>query len=52
MSPEERKRIDELCAKVQVEQDRDKFDQLVTELENLLERTEHRLKERGKHNGE
>ncbi len=43
MTPEDRERMNELCAQMQVEQDRWKFGQLLAELNNLLERKGHRL---------
>ena len=46
MTPEERERMNELCAQMQVEQDRWKFGQLLAELNNLLERKENRLEPR------
>lgn len=48
MTPEERERMYEICSKLQVEQDSNTFTQLMTELNNLLERKEQRLQERGK----
>ena len=48
MTPEERGRMYEICAKLQVEQDHNTFTRLMTELNNLLERKEHRLQERDK----
>lgn len=52
MSPEERERMHEICAKLQVEQDHIKFTQLMSELNNLLECKEHRLEERDKQKSE
>jgi len=46
--PEERERMYEICAKLQVEQDHNTFTRLMTELNSLLERKEQRLQERGK----
>lgn len=37
MTPEERERLNELCRKVQQEQDPGKFDESVRELNELLE---------------
>lgn len=37
MSPEEREKMDELCKRIQVEQNPQIFDQLVNELNDLLE---------------
>ena len=48
MSPEERERMNDICTKLQVEQDHNKFTQLMAELNNLLEHKEHRLEEREK----
>ena len=48
MTPEERERMYEICAKLQVEQDHNAFTRLMTELNNLLERKEHRLEQRDK----
>jgi hypothetical protein len=52
MSPEERERMNDICTKLQVEQDHDKFTQLMTELNNILECKEHRLEARDKHESE
>ena len=52
MSPEERERMHEICVKLQVEQDHKKFTELMSELNNLLERKEHRLEERDKQKSE
>jgi hypothetical protein len=46
MSPEERERVHKICAQVQVEQDRQRFTELITELNRILERKEQRLEER------
>lgn len=43
MTPEERERMNEICARLQVEQDHRKFGQLLAELNDLLERKVHRL---------
>ena len=48
MSPEERERMYDICAKLQVEQDHNAFSQLMTELNNLPEHKEHRLEEQRK----
>ena len=48
MRPEERERMHDICAKLQVEQDHNAFTLLMSELNNLLERKEHRLEERDK----
>ena len=45
MNPEEHERMKELCAKIQVEQDRDKSIDLLYQLNQLLGRKEQRLKE-------
>jgi len=45
MNPEERERMNELCAKIQVERDRDKSIDLLYQLNQLLGRKEQRLKE-------
>jgi len=45
MNPEERERMKELCAKIQVERDRDKSIDLLYQLNQLLGRKEQRLKE-------
>jgi hypothetical protein len=50
MTPEERSRFDELCKKVQIEQDRETFDQYVRELNDLLDSEERRFKEEAKKN--
>jgi hypothetical protein len=52
MSPEERERMHEICDQLQVEQDHTKFTQLMSELNNLLARKEHRLEERDKQQSE
>lgn len=48
---EERKRMMYLCRCIQDEQDRAKFMALVTELNELLARKEHRLESKTKPNG-
>jgi hypothetical protein len=52
MSPEERERMNDICTKLQVEQDRGKFTQLMTELNNLLECKEQRLEAKDKRESE
>ena len=49
MTPEERERMNKLCAQIQVEKDHAKFTQLITELNTLFEAKEHRLDERQRH---
>lgn len=46
MTINERERMYQLCELIQTEKDRDKFLALVTELNALLNRKEHRLEER------
>ena len=46
MTPEERERMNKLCAQIQIEQDRQKFTQLIKELNTLVEAKEHRLENR------
>jgi hypothetical protein len=48
MTPEERWRFNDLCNKVQIEQDPKKFDEYVRELNELLEAKERRFKEDAK----
>ncbi len=43
MTSEERERMNEICAQMQVEQDHRKFGLLLAELNDLLERKGHRL---------
>ena len=43
MTPEERERMNRLCAQIQVEQDHNKFTQLIAELNSLFETKERRL---------
>jgi len=45
MTPDERSRMYELCALIEKEQDRHRFLHLIEELNQLLERKEHRLEE-------
>ena len=44
--------MNDICAKLQVEQDHNKFTQLTIELNNLIEGKEHRLEERDKQKSE
>lgn len=48
MTPEERERMNVLCQRIAVEQDRDKFTHLVKELNDLLTLKDHRLEEKKK----
>lgn len=43
MKPDEKERMYQLCAMIEKEQDRDRFLELIKELNDLLERKEHRL---------
>jgi hypothetical protein len=43
MTPEERERMNKLCAAIQVEKDHAKFTELITELNALFEAKEQRL---------
>jgi hypothetical protein len=43
MKPDERERMYQLCAMIEKEQDRARFLELIKELNDLLERKEHRL---------
>lgn len=45
MKPDERERMYQLCALIEKENDRTRFMQLIDELNELLERKEHRLDE-------
>jgi hypothetical protein len=45
MTPDERERMYELCALIEKEKDRHRFLELIEELNQLLERKEHRLEE-------
>lgn len=45
MKPDERERMYQLCAMIEKEQDRERFMQLIKELNDLLERKEHRLEQ-------
>jgi hypothetical protein len=46
MTPDERERMYRLCALIEVEKDHHRFLQLIEELNDLLERKEHRLEEK------
>jgi hypothetical protein len=46
MTPEERDRMSSICQRIATEQDRDKFTQLVKELNDLLSVKDHRLEEK------
>ena len=48
MTTEEKERMEWLCKQIQVEQDSSKFTKLITELNQLLQRKEHRLIEKQK----
>ena len=48
MTLEERERMNWLCQQIEVEQDHDKFTQLVSELNELLDEKERRLTEKQK----
>ena len=48
MTPQERERMYQLCAMIDKEQDHDRFLQLIRELNQLLERKEHRLEDQTK----
>jgi hypothetical protein len=43
MTPEEREQMDRLCQQIKEENDHASFMQLIAELNDLLERKEHRL---------
>jgi len=43
MTAEEREQMNRLCERIQVEQDHQQFTRLVTQLNELLSRKEHRL---------
>jgi hypothetical protein len=43
MKQEERERMHQLCAMIEKEQNRERFLQLIQELNELLQRKEHRL---------
>lgn len=44
MTPEEKELMDALCKRIAVEKDSKTFDELVLQLNELLEKKEHRLK--------
>jgi hypothetical protein len=48
MTPDERERMTTLCQRIATEQDREKFTQLVKELNDLLSLKDHRLEDREK----
>jgi hypothetical protein len=48
MTPEERERMNFLCEQIAKEQNHQEFSKLVQELNNLLERKEHRLEDPAK----
>lgn len=48
MTPEERQRMNQLCAQIQDEKDPSKFSALVEELNELLEKKERRFREDGR----
>jgi len=48
MTPDERERMHVLCEQIAKEQNHEKFSKLVQELNDLLERKEHRLEEPAK----
>jgi hypothetical protein len=45
VTPEERNRVNVLCARIAIEKDQDTFIQLVKELNDLMETKKHRLEE-------
>jgi hypothetical protein len=45
MTPEEQEHMTKLCQQIEVEQDRQKFLQLIAELNNLLDTKAHRLEQ-------
>jgi hypothetical protein len=45
VNPEKRNRVNVLCARIAIEKDQDTFIQLVQELNDLMEKKEHRLEE-------
>ena len=51
MTPDERERMELLCQRIATEQDRDKFTQLVRELNDLLSAKDHRLGDKQKNHG-
>jgi len=48
MTPDERERMTTLCQRIATEQDREKFTQLVKEINDLLSVKDHRLEDREK----
>jgi uncharacterized protein with von Willebrand factor type A (vWA) domain len=48
VTPEERELMGRLCHRIATEQDRDKFTELVRELNDLLSVKDHRLEEKQK----
>ena len=48
MTPDERERMTTLCQRIASEQDREKFTQLVKELNDLLSLKDHRQEDREK----
>jgi hypothetical protein len=48
MTPEERERMQFLCDRIAKEKDHNEFSKLVQELNDLLERKEHRLEDPAK----
>jgi hypothetical protein len=43
LTPDERERMNALCERIAIEKDQQKFVQLIRELNDLLERKQHRL---------
>ena len=43
MTPEEKERMESLCKQIQIEEDQEKFDALVQELNEILGKDEQRL---------
>jgi hypothetical protein len=48
MKPDERERMYKLCAMIEVEQDQDRFIDLIRELNELLARKERRLEDKAR----
>jgi hypothetical protein len=46
MTPEEREQMNRLCTQIQDEKDHDRFMQLIKELNDLIDRKEHRFEPR------
>lgn len=46
MTPEEKEHMTKLCQQIEVEQDRQKFLQLIAELNDLLDGQAHRLEDK------